>query len=196
MSQLLPSWYASDDLAGFERYAWSLVARGVKDRRSPFHTPALATVDADGMADARTLVLRGCDEQERTLRFHSDARASKLIQIERDPRGTVLFYDAGNKLQLRMRGTIEVATDGSSAGEAWSATRPFSRVCYRVRPAPGTELASGDDYAHPDGEGEDEGRENFAVLLIAVSSVEALYLAAAGHRRARFGPDGSSWLVP
>lgn len=191
-----PDWYGSDDLSGFERWCWSLVSRGVKDRRSPFHTPTLATVGDDGRPDLRTLVLRGANEGERTLRFHTDRRAGKLRQIVAEPRVAVHFYDAGRKLQLRMDGRASFETaDAGTGAEAWERTRDFSRACYRVQPAPGSVIEEGHAYAMPNEPRDaEEGRENFAVLLVRVDEVEALYLAASGHRRARFGD--ATWLVP
>ena len=191
-----PAWYDEDDLQGFERWCWSLVARGVRDRRSPFHTPTLGTVGREGMPDLRTLVLREADEGERRLRFHTDRRAAKVEQIGADPHVAVHFYDGGKKLQLRLVGTAQVQFDqGSRADEAWEATRSFSRACYRVAPPPGTAIHEGGAYAMSDGEDEDDGREAFAIIVVDVTSVEALYLAADGHRRARFGND-PTWLVP
>ena len=189
----LPDWY--DDLAGFERAAWRLVARGAADRRSPMHTPVLATIGLDGSPRGRVLVLRGVDEGARRLRFHSDARADKVAEIGRDPRASVTFYDGGAKLQARMDGTAAVHRPGSPVADAaWEATRAFSRTCYRVEPAAGTALDAGDAYAHP--EREDGGRANFVALTLDVASMEVLFLAAAGHRRALFTGGERRWLVP
>ena len=51
--------------------------RGASDRRSAFHCPVVATADAD----VRVMVLRDYDEEGRTLRFHTDARAPKVAAI-------------------------------------------------------------------------------------------------------------------
>lgn len=188
----LPEWY--DDLEGFERACWRMMARGVADRRSPFHTPVLANVTSDGMPEARTLVLRGVEESERRLRFHSDLRASKITALRDRPAVSVVFYDKASKLQIRARGSATVHTIESQIGAtAWERTRSFSRECYRVFPDPGSSLDRADAYGHP--EADDEGASAFCVISVAVTVVEALFLAAQGHRRARFGSD-RCWLVP
>ena len=188
-----PGWY--DDLAGFEDEAWRQVARGSADRRSPMHTPVLATVGDDGAPRARILVLRHVDRARRTLRFHSDARAVKVDEIGRDPRASVAFYDKGTKLQVRMTGTAALHRPGTPlADAAWEETRDFSRTCYRVEPAAGATIDAGGAYGHP--ERVDEGRENFVAIVFTAETVEALYLAASGHRRARFWAKGREWLVP
>ena len=44
----------------------------------------------------------------------------------------------------------------------------------------------------------DDGFKNFTVILCRIKSIEWLYLAAKGHRRAKFDleTDKESWLVP
>lgn len=189
-----PAWYAADDLAGFEAWCWARIGRGVADRRSPFHTPTLANVTPSGAPDARTLVLRGCDARRRELRFHTDRRAGKVDALAARPDVCVHFYDAGAKLQLRCAGVARCFLGNEATRlQAWEATRSFSRECYRVAPQPATRLEAGGAYKWP--ARDDEGLANFAVLVIAVERVEALYLAHSGHRRATFG-ERSSWLVP
>ena len=188
----LPSWY--DDLGGFESHAWAMMTRGVADRRFGFHTPALATIGADGTPRSRTVVLRGVDRAERLLRFHSDARAGKIPEIEARPDVSVVFYDRAVKLQVRVDCVATVHRNTNFADEAWAATRSFSRECYRVAPAAGRPIDAGGGYEHLSAE--DEGRANFAVVLCEAKSVEALYLAASGHRRARYASSERTWLVP
>jgi 3-hydroxyisobutyrate dehydrogenase len=72
----------------------------------------------------------------------------------------------------------------------------MSRMCYAVSPGPGTPVAAPPPApADPDG-----GRTNFSAILLRFDRLEALELAASGHRRARFvwrdGVQSASWLVP
>lgn len=194
-----PSFY--NDLNASLAEAWRLIARGVKDRRSPFHTPSIATISTDGAPAVRTIVLRGADPARRTLRFHSDGRSRKITELIRDPRVSVHFYDPGRKIQLRATGTAMIHDGDDTATAAWAATRPFSRECYRVTPGPGAEIATPADAlfssAGPDGE---TGRDVFRAVSVAIDGLEWLYLAHQGHRRAifRWASDtlDARWLVP
>lgn len=189
----LPDWY--DDLAGFEAAAWRLMARGAADRRSPMHTPVLSSIGANGAPRSRVVVLRGVEVAERRLRVHTDARAEKAEQIERDGRANLVFYDKSAKLQVRVDGRAALHRPGSPVADAaWAATRDFGRVTYRVDPPAGTPIAAGDAYGHP--ERDDEGLANFAVIVLEADAVEALFLAARGHRRALFTRGERQWLVP
>jgi hypothetical protein len=190
-----------DDLQGTLAECWRMWSRGVADRRSPFHAPTVASIGLDGRPRARVAILRGCDPAGRVLRFHTDRRSSKFAELVADPRVALTAYDAGAKFQVRVEGRATLHTDDAAADAAWAGSRPFSRVCYGVDPAPGVEIAQGADFALP---AEDDeiaaGRANFCAVVIAVETMESLFLAQAGHRRARFAfRDGSTesvWLTP
>jgi hypothetical protein len=78
----------------------------------------------------------------------------------------------------------------------------MSRQCYGIAPGPGTEIASGGAFTLPemDETATAAGRERFVAVVVTVDSLEWLYLAMAGHRRARFAwTDGAlraAWLAP
>lgn len=194
-----PAWY--DDLDGSLAEAWRLLARGVVDRRSGFHTPMLASLGRDGRPRARVAVLRAADPARWTLRFHTDRRSEKYAELRADARIALTGYDAGAKIQLRVEGSASLHADDAIADAAWSGSRPMSRACYGVEPGPGQGLADGAAFALPGDEaGIADGRRNFCAVMIEVQSIEWLYLAIAGHRRALFRRGGgavdAAWLVP
>ncbi len=118
-----------------------------------------------------------------------------------DPKVALHFYDAAKKVQLRIDGLATMHADDDAAAEAWRATRAFSRLCYRIQPSPGSEI---DDPSLLQGPvkatSDDAGRENFAAVSVSIHNIEWLYLAARGHRRARFVWNSDTlsahWLVP
>ncbi|MGR8920092.1 MAG: pyridoxamine 5'-phosphate oxidase family protein [Gammaproteobacteria bacterium] len=191
-----PDFY--DDLALTLNAACRLLERGVSNRRLLAHTPTVATIGADGHPRVRTVVLRGCDRERRQLRFHTDRRSAKLAEIAAEPAVALHVYEPREKMQLRLAGRASVHLDDDAADERWAATRPGSRVCYQVRPAPGSEVT--DPAAVPfDAAASDDGRRHFAVVTVELATLEYLYLAAGGHRRARFdlaNGDQGTWLVP
>jgi hypothetical protein len=197
----LPRFY--DDLDLTLREAWRAFIRGANDRRSAFHHPSVATVAADGRPRQRIMVLRAADEAAGTLRLHTDLRSAKIDEIAREPRVAVLGYDHGAKLQVRAEGTARLHHGDAVAAAAWASSRPMSRACYATVPAPGDRIAGGGDFTLPpsgDSDAVAAGEANFAALVIAVTMLETLYLAHAGHRRARFervdGAWRGTWLAP
>ena len=192
-----PAFY--DDLEGSLAEAWRLIGRGVADRRSPFHTPAVATTRPDGSPALRTVVLRGAVPAGWTLRFHTDVRSAKFAELRADPRVALHFYDPGRKVQIRIDGRAQLLT-GGPASEIWAAMKPHSRACYRAESGPGKALDAPPPAPHGGAESDEWGRENFAVVSVAAARLEWLYLAARGHRRARFERDerrlSATWLAP
>lgn len=185
-----------DDLAASCAYGWSMLARGVKDRKSAFHTPSVATITENGSPTIRTVVLRGCASDAKTLRFHTDTRSGKIAQLQKNPRAAMHFYDAGAKIQLRLAVRLEMLS-GAAFDDAWAATRPMSRECYQVTQSPGSAIA---EPAHVqfDAAASQDGAAHFVPVAAHVLRMEWLYLAARGHRRALFDfeHDTQSWLVP
>lgn len=197
----------ADDLEETLAHAWRQLARGVKDRRSPFHTPSVATIGRDGRPRLRTVVLRGVEPATARLRFHTDARADKVAELAADPRIALHAYDPQGKFQVRIEGRAIVHGDDALAEQAWRASRMASRVCYATAPAPGSAIGEGGDFRLPADEGEIlAGRRNFCAVEVVAQTLETLYLAHDGHRRARFvleageageaAPREACWLVP
>lgn len=193
-----PAYY--EDLTLTLAEAWRLLADGVGNAANAFHQPVLASTARDGSADARMAVLRQVNVALRELRFHSDARSGKVHELSHDPRALVLAYDAASKVQLRLGGSVQLHHGDALAAAAWAETRQYSRQCYRIAQPPGSVLATPElaDF-QPDADS-DCGVENFCVLRFTVQRLEWLYLAASGHRRARFDWQAQDWrgqwLVP
>jgi pyridoxamine 5'-phosphate oxidase len=184
-----------NDLMGSFAAAKAMLARGVADRRSPSHAPSIASIGLDGRPRLRTVILRSFDPAHMQLRFNTDRRSEKIAELSRDPRIAMHFYDAGAKVQLRVEGTASLHTDDEIAEQAWSGSRSFSQACYGVMPAPGTRMAEADGFSLPASELEiAAGRTHFSTVRVSATSVEWLYLAHSGHRRALFASgDGAQW---
>lgn len=205
MSDTLPDFY--DDLDASFDHGWSLIERGAIDRDSAAHTPAVATIDADGAPANRIMVLRAVSRDARSLRFHTDARADKVAGVEIDDHTSVLIYDADAKIQMRLGGTARIEVDGPVADRAWAAADNYARRCYLAEPGPGTPMAAPTSGLAKAFEGEKPGddalvsaRPHFAVMLVEIETIDFLYLAHQGHRRARFAWQSErwagQWLVP
>lgn len=166
--------------------------------------PGVASVDAAGRPQARTVVLRAADRNRRTLVFYTDRRSEKSGQLEGGLAWT--FYDAERRLQVRAWGPSEFADD-ASAERHWMGSTLASRKCYLVEPGPGTP-SDGPTSGHrgrldaavvPTEAEVSTGRDNFAVVVTTVRELDVLYILRSGHRRARFAyEDGwhGSWVVP
>ena len=81
----------------------------------------------------------------------------------------------------------------------------MSRKCYLIDSGPGTESPNPTSGLKPELDNfeftmkqSEEGYKNFTVVQCKIKSIEWLYLAVNGHRRARFELDNNKeyWLVP
>lgn len=170
--------------------------RAPRDRKSPMHTPVIVTGDVD----ARVMVLRAFDTTSWALRFHTDSRAPKAQVVAADSRIAVLFYDKGAKIQIRARGTGAILTRGDEVDRAWASGTNFARRCY-LGEGPGTASDTPTSGLPPEFEGVEPddaqlvpARENFALLRIALTAFDWLYLAHTGHVRAQFArADTGEW---
>jgi len=170
------------DLAEVQKRVWELLVRAANDRKSPMHTPTVATIGLDGGPRLRTVVLRRVVQESNELFFHTDSRAIKISELQRDARLSMHFYDAGKKTQIRLEGIAQVHTSGEVADEQWSRSQPMSREIYRIPQPPG-EVLETPGIERPWLE---DGRENFATVVLGPTRIEWLLLHHTQHRRAEF----------
>ena len=180
---------------------WQLLSEGVDSARSPLHTPSLATIGEHGPS-VRTVVLRCCDEEKRTLACHTDVRSAKVREARADPRGSWLFYDRERKLQLRLAGKLSVHIDDGFADGRWSETTAMGRACYNTEPGPGQNVPqpAGAPGLISDDKAALEARSHFAIIACRIEFLDWLLLSVAGHRRAqchwRDGRWDANWVSP
>lgn len=193
-----------DDLDAVLDDAWTRLTRGANDRRSPLHTPVVAT-GGDAVRQ-RVMVLRNADRAGSTLRFHTDRRSAKVAMVHAAPQVSVLGYDPAARIQISLHGTSTLAT-GADADAFWDRTTLSGRRCYLVNPGPGAVVPRADGGLPtdlidriPTTDESEAGRINFAVLIVTVDQLEWLELSARGGRRARFIRRGDAWdgtwLIP
>lgn len=183
--------------------AWEMIVKAVKDRRSAFHTPTLATLDSDGAPSARTVVLRAADASAWTLRCHTDWRSPKAAQITADDRVMFHFYDPVHKVQVRAAGTAVLHRLDAMAEAAFDASAKSAQQCYFAEPGPSTPVAeptNGWPTDAADYEDRDRGLDAFTAVVVTVNNLDWVHLDHRGHRRALFEREGEQvskqWLVP
>jgi len=80
----------------------------------------LATVDTDGLPNARVVLLKGYDE--RGLVFYTNADSPKGRELDATQKGALVFHWKSLNRQVRLRGPVERVED--AAADAYFATRP------------------------------------------------------------------------
>ncbi len=193
--------------------AWTELGRGVHDRKHGFHLPMLCTLDAQGLPDARVVVLRKAVREQAQVLMHTDVRSDKARLLLGLPGCTgpctIVFYDAARRLQLRVHGSLTLHTQGALVANQWAASSLSSRRCYLAPHAPGSVQAAEDSNLPEHFRGKvptpDEaraGKDNFAVLACIIARIDMLHLGAMGHSRCEWHHDETGcvrqerWLSP
>ncbi|WP_421981456.1 pyridoxamine 5'-phosphate oxidase family protein [Roseibium sp.] len=192
------------DLTTIDREAWDALDAAAADARQPFRYLTLASLGRCQFPEARTVVLRSVEISTRVLEFHTDTRSPKWQELQDNGNTTILGYSDALRLQLRLRGQMELAPPGSHAAEqVWSRLPLHTRATYQGGP-PGDELPSVDGpvYRDQDVPSEETGKERFGVLFFRAVSLDWCRLARDNNLRARFsyGESGTlksaSWIAP
>ena len=107
---------ATDPLALFEHWLEEAKATEINDPEAM----TLATVDADGLPDARMVLCKGVDA--RGIVFYTNVESAKGRELKAQPRAAVLFHWKSLRRQARFRGAVsEVA---AAESDAYFASRP------------------------------------------------------------------------
>ena len=204
MSKNKPNYYNNLDKIYFK--IWELLKLGLQNRNAPFHIPVFIAGNQNTF-DGRIIVLRGIDEKDKKIWFHSDIRSNKIKILKTNPFASFLFYDKIEKIQLRIFVSTKINYKNNITIRSWKKTAHMSRQCYLGNKAPGSNtleptsgLTSAVDNSRYTIQESELGYKNFCVIETYIKSIEWLYLAAKGHRRAYFNLDKKlvekKWLIP
>jgi len=197
-----PAYY--EDLKEIKKKIWSMLDDAVTNRSSQFRIPVFICGNQKDF-DGRIVVLRKSDQSNNLVQFHSDIRSDKIPKLKNNNNASMLFYDKEEKIQVRLKVECTINQDNETTKESWSKTGHISRKCYLVDNGPGTESSKPTSGLKPEldnfeftMEQSEEGYKNFTVIQCKIKTIEWLYLAAKGHRRARFELENNKeyWLVP
>ena len=184
-----------------------LLIIGAKDRNHAFHTPVFSNNNDNNLTYSRVIVLRKYDQEKMTLRFNTDYRSPKIIELKKNNKSNFVFYDAKIKMQLRIKTLTKIHYNDEITLEAWEQTRLFSRKCYLTKKAPSsiTNIAEDGIPEHlkgidPSKDESEIGYKNFTVIENTVQEIDWLYLESSGHRRLKINFKNYKsifeWLVP
>ena len=197
-----PAYY--EDFNEIKKKIWLMLDDAISNRASQFRIPTFICGDQSDF-DGRIVVLRKSDQHNNTVQFHRDIRSDKIEKLKKNPKAAMLFYDKEEKIQVRLKIECVVNHNNDITKESWSKTQHISRKCYLVDNGPGSESEIPTSGLKPEldnfdytKEQSEEGYKNFTVIQCKIKFIEWLYLAAKGHRRARFDLENNkdTWLVP
>ena len=117
-----PSWLTSGDFTAaddpFALFAAWLEEATASEPRDPT-AMTLATVDGDGLPNARMVLLKGADA--RGFVFFTNMGSQKGRELDAHPKAALVFHWKSLNKQVRVRGAVEHVTDEEA--DAYFATR-------------------------------------------------------------------------
>jgi len=195
------------NLEQIEDKIWSLIHDAVVNRDAPFRTPIFSNIE-DGKPNARTVVLRSANSNDKNIFFNADFRSPKIKYLKENPQCHLTFYDKLEKIQLRVTARSIIHYQDSICSSAWNKVNHFSRKCYLYEKSPGSEINSPrSSYPREFFENgytlnqSECGYINFCVIECLFISIDWLYLSAKGHLRASLNYKSKSepsftWISP
>lgn len=178
------------ELLALEQHLWQTLAEAAATRGHAWRTPVLATVDAQGVPDARTVVLREVQANARELVFYTDARAPKVAQLMARPQAAMVMWSPELGWQLRLSLDCQIETSGLAVLSRWTRLKMTPAAHDYLSPLPPGSALSGSASAP-------KVREHFAVVTARVVRMDWLSLDRDGHRRACFAAgQAPQWLQP
>ena len=176
-------WFTTLD--GTYAKVWDCLANGAASRAQV----AFATVNPENAPEVRTVVMRAAKAP--TVEIYTDLQSDKITSLRGNPCASVLLWDAGLALQIRLTARVSILT-GEAVMDRWHAVPDHSKLSYGITPAPGQPIADSTAYTKK------SDPAVFAVLSCNVTHIDAVYLGET-HRRAAFSQDGDwagKWLAP
>ena len=185
------------DLDKGELKIWDLLAQGVVNKKSKFHTPTLSTVNGN-MINSRTIILRKVDNKTKMLFFYSDSRSRKVLNIIQNNNVTVHLYEPRFKLQVQLYGHAKIENNSEKTKNIWSSLNTFSKKNYLSALSPGEKIDSLDNLKY--NTDNEEAFYNLSLIYFKVSKLECLQLSDIKNIRVEFVYTESSnkkyYMVP
>ena len=185
------------DLNKGELKVWDLLAQGVVNKKSKFHTPTLSTINGNAI-NSRTIILRKVDKKTKMLFFYSDHRSRKVLNIKQNNNVTVHLYEPRFKLQVQLYGYANIENKTEKTKDIWNSLKSFSKKNYLSELPPGEKINSLDDLKY--NADNEEAFYNFSLIKFKVSKLECLQLSDIKNIRVEFfyteSSDKKYYLVP
>ena len=118
-----PAWLTGGDFTEADEPFRLFAAWFADAKKSEPNNPdamTLATVDADGLPNARMVLLKGCDG--RGFVFYTNLGSVKGQELAEAPKAALTFYWKSLQRQVRVRGEVEPVS--ATEADAYFASRP------------------------------------------------------------------------
>jgi pyridoxamine 5'-phosphate oxidase len=156
---------------------WAALMAGAQPGHTVVH---LATSGLDDAPKVRSVILRSADAERGAVSFFTDLRSAKIKEMRRQPRVSLIGYDADAGFQIRLEGKATIDKEGRKKAAAWAACRSHSRTLFQHTLPSGTPIAAPPEAAPAD---DGDGERHFAVVAVSIIRIDWLDISGPLHLR-------------
>ena len=188
--------FSINNLKKIEQLIWDFFQQGVKNKKSAFHFPTIATCSKKSF-NLRTVVLRQVIREDNIVVFHTDIRSKKITELKSNNKLLLHIYDKKNKIQIQAEGKAKVFYKVKLNKLTWSSLSDNTKSAYLIKETPGKKIANVKDFKYLS---HDNGYNNFSIVKVKISKIIFLHLSHNGNKKALFKYERKNnkyfWLVP
>ena len=188
--------FSINNLNKIEQLIWDFFQQGVKNKKSAFHYPTIATGN-ERRFNLRTVILREVVRDSHIIIFHTDIRSKKIKELKSNNQLHLHVYDKKNKIQIQAEGKAEIFNKVKLNELTWNSLSNNTKSAYLIKETPGIKIKSEKDFSYID---EKKGFRNFAIIKVGIKKITFLNLNYDGNKKACFEYGKNNikyfWIVP
>ena len=174
--------FSTNNLNKIEQLIWDFLQQAVKNKKSAFHYPTIATGN-ERRFNLRTVILREVVRESHIIIFHTDIRSKKIKELKSNNQLHLHVYDKKNKIQIQAEGKAEIFNKVKLNELVWNSLSNNTKSAYLVKETPGIKIKSEKDFNYLD---EKKGFRNFAIVKVGIKKITFLNLNYDGNKKALF----------
>ena len=188
--------FSTNDLKKIEQLIWDFLQQGVKNKKSLFHYPTIAT-RSENSFNLRTVILRNVISKERIIVFHTDYRSNKVKELKNNNKISLHIYDHKNKIQIQSEGRAKIFNKEKLNELVWNSLSKYTRKAYLLKKAPGKKIKNIRDLEYLNNQ---DGFKNFTIVKVKINKIIFLKLDIDFNKKAliKYGIKNTNyhWLAP
>ena len=188
--------FSINNLKKIEQLIWDFFQQGVKNKKSAFHFPTIATCSEKSF-NLRTVVLRQVLREDNIVVFHTDIRSKKIAELKSNNKLLLHIYDKKNKIQIQAEGKAKIFYKVKLNKLTWGSLSDNTKSAYLIKETPGKKIANEKDLKYLS---HDDGYNNFSIVKVKISKIIFLHLNHNGNKKALLKYERKNnkyfWLVP
>ena len=134
----------------------------------------------------RTVVLRHISAELNPI-FYTDKRSQKILEIKKNNKASLLFYNPEKLLQIKIEGRASALNDPQRIEGLWAEVPENNKKDYTTHLAPGTFIDNPNEVEYL------VDKNYFCPVEIEPHKIEYLKLKRPNHIRASFLKENGSW---